>query len=1284
MSQPSTLRIRGNRGRFEPKWKGQSQTHDLSHFFSANTQQISPNSQTQEIMLSNLTQENDSNDYQQDDHCGIEKAPTFVRTWPVAVLRNRCNHLIDLNPLFEDMMERKMKPLSYWAQHVLFSSDVEIKKVKFATFKAKLKIFFTNHSIFKKLFTEQTKRVALPPDQWRDIVLKYLTMAAQPVKAYVNLTDYYDGELVKEPFDNVPSYDDFASKVSRLRVELEASVPSRVEILPPPSVDTSLRVGLPQSSPSDSVEISGSMFSSFLSAGKSTFVSGTNAIMNIFGPQSSLNRSPEVVADIIDSAVDLGSQNQKEDEVVVTTHVKVPDLVALPFNTTQQSDVVVGSLTQFSPGQDPLQVALNSRPLGNKLLLEHPEWWQSSHPDQDQMPNSEWNRLRDMSIIEFAERYDPSLTKMKDIRLGSLDNSMDNALYESSKSNGGGKFDVKNYLIALSMSSLQPSKKQLLGLQDDTRPLHLSAVYVHLHHSMLRVIQTLEANLHDVRIAELVAYPKLYLVKSSSRYYFEIQHQQASWKSSLCALIGSFLHPTAFLINDVVAAMLISFQGPSKSWATTELLSLNVENNDTFIVPSKEYCSPTYQSNCDIPEFLRLLKTDFIGTGMNTACFHSLCCSLNLAQSEKSSASRFYIGCSALNLHDFSLDRFGGNSWIFSFKSSHLQTSQQYSVMFYLPDEDLYGAYDPLRGFILGRSLVDAGQYLLFDKMLDGYIFHFKLDNVVKVSEALNNRLHSVAHSTLKLGATYGLDLDHLRCFFVQGSTHKGLSSDTAVVVNNYLQIIKSESKKRGREGVKTESYSLTTRLHVFKENVELGPIFGLIKIFLDENELVTYIAQNKDRFPFLFDVTKKIKFTLKKFKYVILDTKDQAMAGVSIASFADRIRKQAMKTSGVKPNVRIDFSQECSDILVLISTTKITKGSALVVDPSEALLIDNRIYDLALQLLPPSSPVRSSKVMNESVDTKQLWKNYDKSRNDLSTVVDESCPVTAAQLAERVRLFSKVSYGMGTIPFEYKPNFISCRYQSLSPGNKAMVEAIWSFNIEGELADKTFQIISNTVVTYGEFKALHGSNWLNNVVINLYLQMLSSRNITQVTGAHPRRCHSFCTTFFSYMFLWLKTYSYERVKNSTNMVDIYELDKLFIPINIGNTHWTLLVLCMQLKEVHYFDSMGDSKNTGPKFNKLILNYLNDDAHARLKPENTFVQSQWKFFNWKKKSPQQTNGFDCGVFVCMTADFLYDDLPLIFEQSDMKHFRSKIANSFVLDGNLGYILQEEQQQQQQN
>jgi sentrin-specific protease 1 len=51
--------------------------------------------------------------------------------------------------------------------------------------------------------------------------------------------------------------------------------------------------------------------------------------------------------------------------------------------------------------------------------------------------------------------------------------------------------------------------------------------------------------------------------------------------------------------------------------------------------------------------------------------------------------------------------------------------------------------------------------------------------------------------------------------------------------------------------------------------------------------------------------------------------------------------------------------------------------------------------------------------------------------------------------------------------------------------------------------------------------------------------------------------------------------------------------------------------------------------------------------------------------------PQQQNGYDCGVFSIMCADYVSDNLPLSYVQEDMQNNRVKIAAA-IRRGHLTY------------
>ena len=106
----------------------------------------------------------------------------------------------------------------------------------------------------------------------------------------------------------------------------------------------------------------------------------------------------------------------------------------------------------------------------------------------------------------------------------------------------------------------------------------------------------------------------------------------------------------------------------------------------------------------------------------------------------------------------------------------------------------------------------------------------------------------------------------------------------------------------------------------------------------------------------------------------------------------------------------------------------------------------------------------------------------------------------------------------------------------------------------------------------------------------------------------------------------------------------------------------------MQGKEIHYFDSMASS---GMRYLQALKRWLTDEWSN--KKNGTIDIQQWRLVPCTSvKCSQQGNGYDCGVFAIMNADFLSDDLDiLLFNQSHIPMFRQKIC-LYISNGILPY------------
>ncbi|KAG5187120.1 hypothetical protein JKP88DRAFT_307968 [Tribonema minus] len=151
------------------------------------------------------------------------------------------------------------------------------------------------------------------------------------------------------------------------------------------------------------------------------------------------------------------------------------------------------------------------------------------------------------------------------------------------------------------------------------------------------------------------------------------------------------------------------------------------------------------------------------------------------------------------------------------------------------------------------------------------------------------------------------------------------------------------------------------------------------------------------------------------------------------------------------------------------------------------------------------------------------------------------------------------------------------------------------------------------------------------------------------------RRSHFFNSYFLSK--LTENSYNYPGVRRWTKKakVDIFTLDKVIMPANVGNMHWCLAVIYVQERRIQYYDSMG---GRGTTFLNALERWLEDEHKDK---KGAPLGATWTKVPTIDGTPQQENGCDCGVFTCMFADYISEDLPLEFGQDHMQHFRRSLA-----------------------
>ncbi|XP_047349656.1 sentrin-specific protease 1-like [Vespa velutina] len=182
--------------------------------------------------------------------------------------------------------------------------------------------------------------------------------------------------------------------------------------------------------------------------------------------------------------------------------------------------------------------------------------------------------------------------------------------------------------------------------------------------------------------------------------------------------------------------------------------------------------------------------------------------------------------------------------------------------------------------------------------------------------------------------------------------------------------------------------------------------------------------------------------------------------------------------------------------------------------------------------------------------------------------------------------------------------------------------------------------------ITRKDINTLADLNWLNDEVINFYMNLLISRG----TNDKFPNVHAMNTFFYPK----LLSGGHSSLKRWTRKIDIFVQDIIVVPIHLG-IHWCMSIIDFRNKSICYYDSMGSSN---PKCLSALRRYLEEESMDKKK--KTFDTNDWKLVS-VKNIPQQMNGSDCGVFSCMFAEYICANRKITFSQEDMPYFRNKMA-----------------------
>lgn len=237
---------------------------------------------------------------------------------------------------------------------------------------------------------------------------------------------------------------------------------------------------------------------------------------------------------------------------------------------------------------------------------------------------------------------------------------------------------------------------------------------------------------------------------------------------------------------------------------------------------------------------------------------------------------------------------------------------------------------------------------------------------------------------------------------------------------------------------------------------------------------------------------------------------------------------------------------------------------------------------------------------------------------------------------------------------------------------------ARWETKVESALKGANLaQAVANTttglpitrgdlisIVTPGRSSVSH--TWLNDAAIDAYLQLVVDHGMSlTAAGATPRRrrgappkYHAFSTHFYSTLRergpAAVKTWADKALLGGPRLL---ESECIFIPVHQG-AHWTLLVLSPTQRTIEYFDSLG-GRPAG--FVAVAKRWLASELGDQ------YVEAEWRVL--ESRSPQQRNGFDCGVFLSTTAKMVVLGIePECYGQADIQTQRRRMVAELINGG----------------
>lgn len=258
---------------------------------------------------------------------------------------------------------------------------------------------------------------------------------------------------------------------------------------------------------------------------------------------------------------------------------------------------------------------------------------------------------------------------------------------------------------------------------------------------------------------------------------------------------------------------------------------------------------------------------------------------------------------------------------------------------------------------------------------------------------------------------------------------------------------------------------------------------------------------------------------------------------------------------------------------------------------------------------------------------------------------------------------------------------------------HKRVISAARHLRGSAEVTAQTGHPYRNGALHASDLRTLTQGKWLNDEVINCYLELVTDSCEGAAGRAGPgRRCLAM-TTFF-YTALTEHGYDYKRVQKwMRGAGPLASYDYVIIPVH-RVCHWTLAVVDVRKRNIAYYDSFGRNE-IGKQVCEHLSRWLidvedemkaneikdveeidkeesgeeedDDDKEKEKEEEMDNEEGGEKSWNiiFPDGIPLQKNGSDCGVFTCKYAECVAFGIPFNFSQKDMPRIRDAMTYELV-------------------